>query len=376
MTVTMSVGRLGFLFLLVSPGLLQAVRAQALPCPAPSLNNGFLHQEMHPDGEELTYACDTGFKPIVEGWWAKSKCQNGKWSHVPQCIDERSCLPPAVQNGGFPVSRTGWHEDGESVRITCHDGYEITSDYAEATCLDGRWSSLPICGESSSACGEPPPVQHAVVTNVEYRTVFAANAEVEYECEDGYFTQEGGTKKSVTCSSGRWTEGPTCSRGRRPPPGRDDSTTSAGTGSGSQPGHGDSTTSAGGGSDASSDPTGSSGPMITRISACGRGLPVIPNGDVVERAAMYLKYQCQNYYKLVGSETVHCFSDGTWSALPVCQDAFCKVNTALYRDLRPSAPQFMKEGERKTFHCVEQYYIAEATCKDGVVQMSACYYYW
>lgn len=57
-------------------------------CSAPSLDKGFCvpEQESYPHGTHITYACDDGYKPIVEGWWATITCQNGTWSHDPQCI--------------------------------------------------------------------------------------------------------------------------------------------------------------------------------------------------------------------------------------------------------------------------------------------------
>lgn len=57
-------------------------------CRAPRLDKGYIvPQEERYDHESIiTYACDSGHKPAVEGWWATSQCQNGVWSPVPQCI--------------------------------------------------------------------------------------------------------------------------------------------------------------------------------------------------------------------------------------------------------------------------------------------------
>lgn len=331
----MSVVHLGFVFLLLFPGLLHAVRIP--PCPAPSLNDGLFHpnKETYLDKEVLSYACDSGYKPVVEGWWATCKCQNGKWSHVPQCIDERSCLPPTVSNGKYPESQNGWYEDNHRITITCDDGYELTSFVSGASCRDGKWSSLPNCEKSSSACDEPPQVQHATIINVGYKEVFAENEEVQYECEEGYFTQEGGTKKSVTCSSGSWTGGPTCRAA------------------------------------SSSGSAGSSGPMI-RTEVCGRIPPAIQNGVIVQRSPFSLTYQCNQFYKLVGVETVVCYSDGSWSPLPVCQDAFCVLDPALYSELKLSATQFIKEGASLDVPCQDRYLTAVVECTNNALQVSKC----
>lgn len=62
----------------------------AQPCAAPSLKDGYIFpvEELYSHETELYYACENGYKPVVDGWWATSTCQNGRWSHVPQCISK------------------------------------------------------------------------------------------------------------------------------------------------------------------------------------------------------------------------------------------------------------------------------------------------
>ena len=65
-----------------------SAQSPALPCPAPSLNGGYWvpEHEAYSDGTKIFYACDKGLKPAVEGCWGTATCQNGSWSHKPQCI--------------------------------------------------------------------------------------------------------------------------------------------------------------------------------------------------------------------------------------------------------------------------------------------------
>nr|XP_029136409.1 coagulation factor XIII B chain-like isoform X2 [Labrus bergylta] len=148
---------LGFVILFGLPGALHAQSATQ-PCGAPGFDGGFFFpkQETYSHEIEITYACDSGRKPAVKGWWATSTCQNGVWSPEPQCI------------------------------------------------------------ESILACGEPPQIPHAVIVGQRYQEVFAADSSVKYECEDGYSVEGAESKKTIFCISGNWTEGPTCIRGTRP----------------------------------------------------------------------------------------------------------------------------------------------------------------
>ncbi|CAJ1071785.1 complement factor H-like isoform X1 [Xyrichtys novacula] len=207
----MGVRYLGFVVLIWLPGALHAQSA-AQPCPPPSLDGGYFvpEQESYDHESEIVFVCDKGSKPAVEGWWATSTCQGGTWLPEPQCIDESACYPLEVPNGKYKESQNRWHEQEAKIRIKCDKGYELKNRDATAICLNGTWSSVPICEMSDSTCNMPPPqIPHAVIIGQNYQEVFAADSEVHYECENGY-TAEGSEDKKIICLSGRWTEGPAC----------------------------------------------------------------------------------------------------------------------------------------------------------------------
>ncbi|XP_035489405.2 complement factor H isoform X1 [Scophthalmus maximus] len=358
----MTMRHLGFVLLVWFPRVLRAQTA-AQPCPAPTLGGGFFLpvREAYSHETQITYACDDGSKPAVEGWWATCSCQNGTWSHVPQCIDERACIPPTIPNAKFPENPDGWYENGDTMRISCDQANEHKDHVATAKCEEGIWSSLPICEKIRNACSEPPRVPHAVITGVGYQEVFAADSEVQYECEEGYATEEARTKKSVFCLSGNWTEAPVCSRRTEPGTGHAGSTveeTSGGNTAGDGGTGGRYSTSSGSGTPpvgrGSSTSSGSTEReiQITPISTC-RNPPRIQNGDFVKTGAMFLKYQCNSFYNRVGPETVVCYPDGTWSEVPTCKAAYCSVDTQMYPELQPSGVKFIKDGEKKRLPCVQ-----------------------
>ncbi|XP_054452671.1 complement factor H-like isoform X2 [Anoplopoma fimbria] len=209
----MYVRYLEFLVLACIPGFVHAQSATQ-DCRAPRLNNGYLvpEEDTYNHDSKLTYSCDKGRKPAVEGWWATSTCHNGKWSPEPQCIDEKDCLAPNIPNAKYTENQSGWYEDGHTIRIRCNEGYVPKGRRVTTKCINGNWSSVLICEKSIHACSEPPQVPHAVIILQGFQDFFAPDTKLQYECEDGYTVEGAGNHKYVFCLSGNWTEGPVCSK--------------------------------------------------------------------------------------------------------------------------------------------------------------------
>lgn len=64
-------------------------------CKAPRLLDGYLvpEQESYYHDTQVSYGCDKGRKPLMDGWWATITCHNGTWSAVPQCIGKGFIIP-------------------------------------------------------------------------------------------------------------------------------------------------------------------------------------------------------------------------------------------------------------------------------------------
>ncbi|XP_034469966.1 complement factor H-related protein 1-like isoform X2 [Hippoglossus hippoglossus] len=323
---------LGFFLLVWFPGALHAQSA-ALQCAAPSLDHGnFVPvKETYSHDSKLTYACRNTHKPAVEGWWAEIVCQHGTWSHTPRCIEEKACIPPTIANAKYTEASEGWYKEGHIIRITCDKGYEHKDNIATAKCINGTWSSLPMCEISIKSCRAPPKIPHAIIVDQGYQELFLEDAEVKYECEDGYST-EGSHKKTLFCLAGTWTEGPMCR----------------------------------------SSSTSANRPLFIPIENCGTR-PNVPNGVVVEEHRMYLKFQCNSFYKQVGEDTVSCYNDGSWSKLPVCEDAFCVMEPGHYdRGLDLSVTEYIKEGETKYIPCTWPDYSVAVHCSNRRITYTRC----
>ncbi len=92
--------------------LLITVSAQSAEqnCDAPKLDHGYFvpEQETYSEGTKLTYACDNGRKPAVEGWWGTSTCENGKWSPAPQCIGKCFRTVSRLSEGALKPLNSRW----------------------------------------------------------------------------------------------------------------------------------------------------------------------------------------------------------------------------------------------------------------------------
>ncbi|XP_022610948.1 complement factor H-related protein 1-like isoform X2 [Seriola dumerili] len=337
----MSMRYLGFVLLVWMHGVLHAQDA-AKSCSAPKLAGGYFVpvERNYPPGAKITYACDDRLKPVVEDWWATSTCENGTWVHEPQCIDEQDCISPTIPNGHNSKNST-WYKNESVLRTKCNSGYEHKDRVTTAKCVDGNWLSLPICQKSTTACGQPPKVPHAVIIHQRYQEVFPADSEVQYKCEDGYATEEASSSKSIYCIAGNWDEVPTCTYSSR---------------SGSN--------------------TKGSQTQIP-INNCGRH-PTIENGDVVEIADMFLRFRCNSFYRRVGPEKVTCDTDRTWSDEPMCEAAYCSLDTSEYPDLIPDGVKFIKDGDRVELKCVKKHWrwvtdhYSLVQCINGKVKLTKC----
>ncbi|XP_005458083.2 complement factor H isoform X3 [Oreochromis niloticus] len=389
---------LGFVLLIWFAGVTHAQNAKA--CKAPVLNGGYFvpEEDIYGHDAELTYACDSGLKPVAEGWWATSKCENGKWVDKPQCIDENACLPPTIPHGKYNKAQKGWYKEQSSILVQCDNGY-VLEDNRRSTCRNGTWTSLPVCERRKDSCSEPPKISHAVIIH-RYQEVFSADSEVKYECEEGY-TQKG--NNIIVCEHGQWSAGPTCNESSADqghpasdedvqPEGGDRRESGAGSGkqpegggmgtghhdpavSGGQPtGGGSETTGHQGGSSSTSDSNNrDSRPILMNVRSCG-ARPYIENAVIVEEGPMYLKYQCTSYYRLVGLDTVSCYSDGSWSELPTCEEAFCVMDPARSAGygLVVTQSEYIREGEAKGFHCTTRGLHAFVWCTNRKIVLTRC----
>ncbi|XP_028629588.1 complement factor H-like isoform X1 [Grammomys surdaster] len=213
-------------------------------------------------GEVVEYDCKPKF--LLKGP-SKIECVDGKWTTLPICVEEeRTCKDiPELQHGSVKFSVPPYHH-GDSVEFTCAETFTMIGQ-GTVSCISGRWTQLPQCvaTDQLEKCQASRLV--VVVANKPEKGEFNHNSSISYKCR-------GKQKYGYSiCINGRWDPELTCTRIEKiscPPP------------------------------------------------------PQIPNAQVIETTVKYLDGEkvsvlCQDNYLTHDPEEMIC-KDGRWQSLPRC----------------------------------------------------------
>ncbi|KAI8498127.1 hypothetical protein Bbelb_240710 [Branchiostoma belcheri] len=236
-------------------GILPTCTAVRCPSLSPPLNGFMTGSNSY--GDVVNFTCESGYKLV--GTSSLTCLSDGTWNGKSPTCTAVQCpilLPPL---NGF---MTGSNSFGDVVNFTCEPGYKLVGT-SSLTCLsEGTWNGiLPTCTDTAVQCPSlSPPLNGFMTGSNSYGDV------VNFTCESGYKLV--GTS-SLTCqSNGTWNgKSPTCTAVQCP-----------------------------------------------ILSPPLNGFMTGSNsfGDVVN-------FTCEPGYKLVGTSSLTCLSDGTWNGKsPTC----------------------------------------------------------
>ncbi|XP_037067247.1 complement factor H-like isoform X3 [Peromyscus leucopus] len=156
--------------------------------------------------DKLDYECHTGYENKHKNAKGSITCNYDGWSDKPSCYGQvGSCdQPPEVLNGEIKGTKKEEYGHGEVVAYDCKPRF-ILKGPNKIQCVDGEWTTLPICIEEEKTCGDIPELKHGSVqfSNPPYHH----GDSVEFTCLET-FTMIG--SGSVSCIRGRWTQLPQC----------------------------------------------------------------------------------------------------------------------------------------------------------------------
>lgn len=265
------------------------------------------------DGTLIEYRCHKGYDLTSH---TRLVCQeDGTWNGTaPSCVPAECETPPSPDHGWVNVTDTSL---GSMVRYSCEEGFELDGEPVRQ-CVSGRlWSNdAPVCRPVS--CGNPGTVANGTT----HGGTFVYSEILHFECSPGFVLRGSDT---IACqANGKWTgQKPQCEPVSCGPPKVPSHITFKGemytynnevelscqTGFILQ---GKSV------SVCQSDGTWSHESLSCVPARC-KTPPPIHNGRVLGsefNLNSKVKYNCDEGYKLIGSSTSVCQSDGLWDKLP------------------------------------------------------------
>ncbi|XP_077904066.1 sushi, von Willebrand factor type A, EGF and pentraxin domain-containing protein 1 isoform X2 [Ictidomys tridecemlineatus] len=242
-----------------------APSCNSIECELPVVpENGFLHFKEATVGSAVQYSCNPGH--VLIGSDLRICLQNRKWSGAPPHCEAISCKKPhPLMNGTIKGSSYTYLS---VLHYACNPGY-LLNGTERRTCQENeKWDgSEPVCIPVN--CGSPPISANGQVKGDAY----TFQKKVEYTCDEGFLLE--GTRSRVCLANGSWSGAtPNCIPVRCATP-----------------------------------------PQVTN--GMMDGLDFGYKKEVV--------FHCKEGYVLHGAPKITCQSDGTWDAeVPVCKLVHCR----------------------------------------------------
>ncbi|XP_077308812.1 complement factor H-like isoform X2 [Lithobates pipiens] len=180
---------------------------EEVKCIPPTIIHGGVSnaKTSYKDKETLTFSCEKGYKPSTTGLLT---CTKNDWSPTPICEDI-ICYQENVVNGIVQYTKDTYR-DGETITLTCKEGYEIDHKPEEPrTCTAQGWSPPLKC--VNKKCIQPNPQNG--YTKDPYRFPISPDAYynwIYYYCDPGFLSPDRTYYGTTTCTKTGWNPEPKC----------------------------------------------------------------------------------------------------------------------------------------------------------------------
>lgn len=180
---------------------------EEVKCSPPKIIHGGVSnpKTSYKDKETLAFSCEKGYKPSTTSLLT---CTKNDWSPTPICEDI-FCYKENVRNGIVRYTKETYR-DGETVTLTCNEGYEIDHKPEEPrTCTAQGWSPPLNC--VSKKCIKPNP-QNGYIRD-SYNFPIRPDAyynSIYYHCDSGFLSPDRVYYGRTTCTKTGWNPEPKC----------------------------------------------------------------------------------------------------------------------------------------------------------------------
>ncbi|XP_033872188.3 coagulation factor XIII B chain-like isoform X1 [Acipenser ruthenus] len=298
------------------------------PCSKPDIPKGYFYpdKELYGTGDQIFYACETGYQTIKGQWWDTMECTPTGWSAIGYCAEVPCDVPPQVKDG-VVIAGIKKYYTGDEVEYKCRNAFIIEGP-SKVVCENGKWTTPPVCVLAIFRRCEPLKIDNGY--RVPEKSTYDPNESVELGCYPPYELKG---QRKITCENGHWTETPQCQRNG-----------------------------------------GTCGPP-----------PTVEDGIIIKRneGSKSVTYECQRYYVLEGDSTIRCHS-GKWSDAPTCIGP-CIINKEQLKEKKLRDPQtiYLEHGKSHKFVCKYGYYMKDTPyitqvvkmCARGQMDVPECVYY-
>ncbi|KAF4078622.1 hypothetical protein AMELA_G00201130 [Ameiurus melas] len=283
------------------------VRAQ---CERPDIGENQIlteHQQTFPDGSTVKFKCSTGYIPVETSASTSITCTGTQWSDLELQCKKKSCgHPDKIPNLKYIYQPTDGILFGATITAECNEGYLLVGPQMRNCRVDGWDGRAPVC--EALKCPKPPGITDGTF-------------EPEYDSYDY------GEAITYSCNRGLDLIGPsvlTCS----------------------------------------GDGTFQPSPPRCLLVSCER--PEIPNAVRIEgKSPPYkynnlVRYQCNEGYRMSGSDYLTCKEDGWNPPPPQCNVITCSKPAIKNGTFNPQK-ELYEYRETVTCSCDEGFILSGAS---------------
>ncbi|XP_063282193.1 coagulation factor XIII B chain [Pelobates fuscus] len=186
-------------------------------CDLPNVENGKIAQYFYifkkfyfpmEVGKKLSVACTAGYTSQSGKQEETITCTLQGWEPEPICF--KKCMKPSLENG-VVFNAKELYKTLEKAQYECLDGYTTSSGNKteEIVCSSTGWTPQPQCHQISDRCEAP------LLANGHYaslKNIFGVKDVLEFKCDEGYRTASGRTADRVECLLRGWSSVPQCTQ--------------------------------------------------------------------------------------------------------------------------------------------------------------------